>query len=126
MCQNSSDIVDLENAWHVVFPLCPHGGDIVVLVKIIDDLQLVAFCVHCGAAWHQPGQITDGNDEYVICSQVAIHGIGLPTPNEVAKSPWANRVLDVMPYDRYFSIGEINEYLARERLQFADKRKQAN
>jgi len=125
MCKHSTDIVDRDNAWHVVYPFCPHGGDIVVLVKQIDAGQLIAFCMHCGAAWHQPQHITEENDEYVICSHVAPNGIELPTPNDVAASPWADRVLDIVPYDRYFSIGEINQYLDRERTQLAAKEKKA-
>ena len=104
----------MKDDWHVVYDLCPHGGVEVVVAKCLPSGALVGFCPMCNAAWLHPDDITESNDDYVICVDHAPDGICCPSSEEVVASLWGPRVIRRLPASEYIDQDEINVSLQRE------------
>jgi hypothetical protein len=105
--------------WHVVKDLCDNGCWLVVLVRCTATGRTLAYCRDCGAAWLSPADLR-AND-FTTGSELCSRGIEVPGPEEVARSPWADSVLELVPVSEYSTASEINAALAREQSTAALK-----
>src|SRR4051794_3162884 len=98
--------------WPVVKDLCDNACWQVILVHCRATGRILAYCRMCGATWISPRDL-HAND-FAIGSELFPLGIEVPCQEEVARSIWADSVLEFIPESEYSTASEINEDLTRE------------
>lgn len=99
--------------WPVVKDFCDNACWLVVLVRCRATGRVSAYCRDCGAAWLSPAEFR--RNDFVVGSELCPQGIDVPSPEELARSPWAGLVREFVPEAEYSTAAEFNERLARER-----------